>query len=216
MENPQLRLAFLFLLITLSIPTFAQKHSISLTPFRPLFKKFNLRYEYAIKNNLTIALEVEDWNIKNKPKFTLSDKKTDERTHLGNRFNLGIRKYDISKVKERSTSYSFIGIGSFIGKHEVGMNTFTRSTAMDDFVIRSGNISLLTTGVRADVGMRKIYKKGFFLEVGIFGGYAWNNKKQRKLLLYDEKQTSVPESKKLINNVNGLFFNALFLIGYNF
>ncbi len=215
MEYQKLRITFLFLLVTFSISTFAQKHSISLTPLRPIFRKFNLRYEYAFKSNLTIALEFEDWNIKDRPKFTLSDEIPDERTHLGNQFNIGIRKYDTSKAKKNSANYSFIGIGSFIGKHEVGLRAFT-TKPLDDYTIRSGNVSLITTGVRVDVGIRKIFKKGYFLEFGIFGGYAWNNKKQRKLMLFDEAQISEPEKKKLIGEVHGLFYSALLLIGYKF
>jgi hypothetical protein len=215
MKHPKLRVAFLFLLITFSIPTFAQKHSISITPLRPLFRKFNLRYEYAVKSNLTITLEFEDWNIKDKPKFTLSDDNPNERTHVGNRFNIGIRKYDISKIKERSTNYSFIGVGSFIGKHKVGLRTFTPKP-LDGYTIRSGNVSLITTGVRVDVGIRKIFKKGYFFEFGIFGGYAWNNKKQKKLMLFDEEQIREPEEKKLIGDVGGLFYSTVFLVGYNF
>lgn len=217
MKHPKLRIAFLFLFIIFSISTFAQKHSISITPLKPLFGKFNLRYEYAFKSNLTIALEFEDWNIKDRPKFTLSDEKPDERTHLGNRFNLGVRKYDTGKTKKHSTSYSFIGIGSFIGKHEVGMRTFDLTIPLDGtYITRSGSVSLLTTGVRVDAGLRKIYKKGFFFEFGIFGGYALNNKKQKKITLFDEEQTGDLESKKLISDAYGLFYSAVFLLGYNF
>ena len=215
MKHPKLRVAFLFILIIFGISTFAQKHSISITPLRPFFSKVNLRYEYAVKSNLTIALEFEDWNIKDRQKFTLSSVKPDEKSHLGNRFNLGIRKYDTTKVKKNSTNYSFIGVGSFIGKHKVGLRTFTPKP-LDGYTIRSGNVSLITTGVRVDVGIRKIFKKGYFFEFGIFGGYAWNNKKQKKLMLFDEEQMSESEEKKFICEVHGLFYSTVFLAGYNF
>lgn len=215
MDGIQLRIILIFILITFSISIFAQKHSISISPIRPIFSKLNLRYEYGFKSNLTLVLEFENWNIKNKKSFTLGDDKPGEKTHVGNRFNLGVRKYDQSKVKKNSVNHSFIGIGSFIGKHKVELRTFTKKP-LNDYTTRSGNKSFITTGVRVDVGMRKIYSKGYFLEFGFFGGYALNDKKERKLILYDEEQTGEPESKKLIGEVNGLFYNALFLIGFNF